>query len=301
MQLETFGIFGEVLFDCFADGVQILGGAPFNVAWHLQAFELEPVFISRVGQDASGNNIRAAMLNWGMSGQALQTDCQYPTGSVAIDIIAGEPHYDILDQQAYDFIDPAQLPNLDCHLLYHGSLALRHPTSLSALESLKSRHRGKIFMDVNLRTPWWDRDRLATWLADADWVKLNDHELQQLLPGTISLENRMSRFMNLYSLEGLVLTRGSQGATAMTAAGEWITVTPENSVAVVDTVGAGDAFAAILLIGLHKNWPLRLTMERAQNFASALVGQRGATVQDFGFYQRFTQDWEDKSTHGNTS
>ncbi len=30
-------VFGEVLFDCFPSGEKLLGGAPFNVAYHLQA------------------------------------------------------------------------------------------------------------------------------------------------------------------------------------------------------------------------------------------------------------------------
>ena len=40
-------VFGEVLFDCFPDGSRVLGGAPFNVAWHCQAFWLATfVYIS---------------------------------------------------------------------------------------------------------------------------------------------------------------------------------------------------------------------------------------------------------------
>ena len=54
-------VFGEVLFDTFPDGSAVLGGAPFNVAWHLQGFGLTPVFISRVGDDARGRQVLAAM------------------------------------------------------------------------------------------------------------------------------------------------------------------------------------------------------------------------------------------------
>ena len=43
-------IFGEVLFDRFPDGSVVLGGAPFNVAWHLQAFGRAPLFISTGGR-----------------------------------------------------------------------------------------------------------------------------------------------------------------------------------------------------------------------------------------------------------
>ena len=54
-------IFGEVLYDVFPDGTQVLGGAPFNVAWHAQAFGLSPQFISRVGSDEAGDRVIAAM------------------------------------------------------------------------------------------------------------------------------------------------------------------------------------------------------------------------------------------------
>lgn len=50
-------IFGEVLFDHFPDGSRVLGGAPFNVAWHTQAFGLAPCFISRIGNDPAGYEI----------------------------------------------------------------------------------------------------------------------------------------------------------------------------------------------------------------------------------------------------
>jgi fructokinase len=52
-------VFGEVLFDCFPDGTEVLGGAPFNVAWHLQGFGLSPLLVSRVGNDARGQQIRS--------------------------------------------------------------------------------------------------------------------------------------------------------------------------------------------------------------------------------------------------
>ena len=64
METKRPWIFGEVLFDCFPDGSRVLGGAPFNVAWHLQALGLEPLFLSRVGRDAAGREIRTAMGEW---------------------------------------------------------------------------------------------------------------------------------------------------------------------------------------------------------------------------------------------
>ena len=58
-------IFGEVLFDHFPDGNRVLGGAPFNVAWHLQAFGQSPRLVSRIGRDPEGRQVREAMRSLG--------------------------------------------------------------------------------------------------------------------------------------------------------------------------------------------------------------------------------------------
>lgn len=77
----------------------------------------------------------------------------------------------------------------------------------------------------------------------------------------------------------------------MLAGGERLTVAPRPDTEVVDTVGAGDAFSAVLLLGLSSEWPLPLTLQRAQEFAAAVVGCRGATIADPDFYKAFSNRW----------
>jgi fructokinase len=72
-------VLGEALFDCFAEGSQVLRGAPFNVAWHLQAFGEAPLLVSRVGNDEPGRRIIATMDRLGMSADGLQTDTAHRT------------------------------------------------------------------------------------------------------------------------------------------------------------------------------------------------------------------------------
>jgi len=285
-------IFGEVLFDHFPDGSRVLGGAPFNVAWHLQAFGQSPRFISRIGDDPSGHEIATLMDGWDMTREALQTDNEHPTGSVRVLIRDGEPHYEIVADCAYDFIDSKLLEEKQTQgILYHGSLAIRNPVSRAALKTAKARHQGNVFVDVNLRPPWWERETLLPLLHDADWVKLNEAELIALCPAEHGLEAAMQAFCAQFDLEMLVVTRGEQGAVAYDRQQHFVTVKPPASTAVVDTVGAGDAFAALLLLGLSKQWPLTVTLERAQAFACALVGRRGATVADRAFYRVFNEQW----------
>ncbi len=270
-------IFGEVLFDRFPDGKQVLGGAPFNVAWHCQALGLEPVLISRVGNDEAGDRVIAAMQDWGMSLESLQRDPDHPTGSVEVSFDRGEPQYDIVADSAWDFIDVRQLPDLpDASLLYHGSLGFRQAVSQQCLDRLLDCGCSR-FVDVNLRSPWWTETAVKKMLDGAQWVKLNHQEQQTLCWRPATGE--------------LILTAGEKGAEWISARGERWTVTPAEVAPVVDTVGAGDAFCSVVLLGLCRQWPTKLIMERAGQFASAVVGIQGATTRDAGFYQSFIEQW----------
>ncbi|RMD52324.1 MAG: carbohydrate kinase, partial [Nitrospirae bacterium] len=99
-------IFGEVLFDVFPDGTSVLGGAPFNVAWHLEGFGFHPLFISRVGRDREGEKVVSAMEAWHMDTSGLQFDPKHPTGIVKVSIKDGHPEFSILPERAYDYIEP---------------------------------------------------------------------------------------------------------------------------------------------------------------------------------------------------
>lgn len=284
-------IFGEVLFDCFPDGREVLGGAPFNVAWHLQAFGQSPLLVSRIGNDETGRRIGQAMSEWGMEQGGLQVDSEHPTGRVEVTLADGEPTYDIVADSAYDFIAPEALPTVDPGLIYHGSLALRNPVSEAALRELKSGADARIFVDVNLRPPWWHREQVLKLLEGADWVKLNRDELKLLGDSASDDLAAAEVFRAGRGLECLVVTLGAAGAVAVAAGETPVRVAPQSETRVVDAVGAGDAFASVLVLGLRLGWPLVTTMERAQAFASELVQRRGATVSDPGLYRSYREEW----------
>lgn len=286
-------IFGEVLFDHFPDGSRVLGGAPFNVAWHLQAFGLSPHFISRIGDDVEGQDITALMTDWGMSLDNVQIDTHHPTGSVRVDIHEGEPQYDIVADSAYDFITADSLePTATQGILYHGSLAIRNPVARAALQTAKAQHQGNIFIDVNLRTPWWHKETLIPLLYDAYWVKLNEAELAELCPKQTDLETAMQAFCTQFDIDTLVVTRGAKGAMAWNKQQQLVSIKPPATTNVIDTVGAGDAFSALLLLGLSKQWSIEIILERAQAFATELVTRRGATIADKEFYRGFSVHWD---------
>ena len=284
-------IFGEVLFDHFPDGHSVLGGAPFNVAWHLQAFGLSPLFISQIGDDEQGRKIRQAMTEWQMDTSAVNTDAQLASGKVEIQLINDEPEYEIVSPSAWDSIGYNHALPADCELLYHGSLALRHEHNRSLLGSLLQHKPHDVFLDVNLRNPWWDRNEILNMITDCDWLKLNIDELDLIYPSSQSSMTRMQTLIEQHGLKGVILTQGSAGAKLMSENGSLHQVAPASEVEIIDTVGAGDAFTSVIITGLIKKWPIAITLQRAQLFASAIVGQRGATVSSRDFYQSFIQQW----------
>lgn len=290
LKVQQIAVFGEVLFDRFPDGTHMLGGAPFNVAWHLQALQQLPCLISRVGCDQAGQQIMQAMEAWGMTTCAIQRDDAHPSGAVEITLIDGEPDYAILAEQAYDFI-AADSIDLNAGWFYHGSLALRHPVSRAAWQFYRQAHPGKVFVDLNLRPPWWHPSLLALIMAGADWLKLNVHELEQLVLLGTSQRTKIEYLLQQYQLSGVFLTQGAAGAELYTAAGDFFSVRPDKATPVLDSVGAGDAFAAVCLLGLMQEWSYPVILERAQQLASAVVARRGAVITEPDYYQRYRQDW----------
>ncbi len=291
--LSTPVIFGEVLFDCFEDGSRVLGGAPFNVAWHLQAFGAPPLFISRVGADPLGDEVLARMTAWQLETRGLQRDPTRRTGQVEVVLANGQPSFHIAADRAFDFIDAAALPPLaSSALVYHGSLGVRHPTAAAALQVLLETSGAPVFLDINLRPPWWRPEQVDRLLQRARWVKINDDELNTLAPGPGTLEKKAAKFIARYGLAQVIVTRGAQGAFALDRAGNSHQVAPAGTLRVVDTVGAGDAFAAVCILGLLRDWPLPATLARAQQFAGQVVGLRGALSQDPSFYAPLRAAWE---------
>lgn len=285
-------ILGEVLFDCFPDGTRVLGGAPFNVAWHLQALGLSPVLISRVGSDSEGSEILKTMSDWGMDTSHIQTDRQHPTGKVEIRFENGEPSYGISPDEAYGQIEYSHLePSGTWPLLYHGTLALYNPQVRNVVNRLHQEIELPIFIDVNLRPPWWSRDSVTTLMKRATWIKLNEAELQELSQHNGTISNQAEAMVEELQLRAMILTKGDKGAQVFLKGGNRTDVVPDTTASVVDSVGAGDAFSSIFIMGIVSGWSVEKTLHRAQELASAIVTKRGAIVRDRTFYTQFLKEW----------
>lgn len=286
-------IFGEVLFDCFPDGEDTLGGAPFNVAWNLRMLGADPLFVGAVGDDGLGQQVRAAMVAAGLDTTGLQVSLDAPTGRVQVTLESGEPRYDILADQAYDRVDPAVLESMISErapLLYHGSLALRSEPSRSACDWLAGRSDRR-FVDVNLRRPWYRIDEVLDLIRGADYVKLNQDELRELTEGSDD-PNRVAGLMAAANIrEAVILTAGAAGATIQTRDGVRHAAPAPPVTDLRDPVGAGDAFASVVILGILTGWGWDVALERALDFAARVCTLQGATSTDACFYAAARAGW----------
>jgi fructokinase len=232
-----------------------------------------------VGNDDSGDEVLASMESWGMDTSGVQRDDSHPTGCVQVDLHDGEPTFHILPNQAYDHIDGDLAVRSAAagtfSLLYHGSLISRGDVSCAALGGLKKVFGLPVFVDVNLRDPWWDQEDVVASVRQARWIKLNEAELG-LLAGASDVA-AAEALRSDHGLDAVIVTRGGRGAIVVDAGGTF-EAAPPGEIQVVDTVGAGDAFSAVFIFGLTRGWPTDLTLERAVQFAAAVCEVSGATT-----------------------
>lgn len=283
-------ILGEVLFDCFPDGRQVLGGAPFNVAWNVHGMGLAPSMVSAVGKDAEGQKVLQSMTDWGMSTQLIQTIEDKATGVVQVTVENNEPSYEIIEDRAWDYIAPPQVGDYGNYsFVYYGSLAYRSATTAATIRQLISESNLPRFIDLNIRPPWFDNSWIDVLVSGAAWLKLNHDELHQLteLPcDTLSqVQHAVDKLRSVHKVDNFCITSGSKGAYLLTKDGDGIEVAVTKPNPLVDTVGAGDGFASVLLAGLITGRPLQEVGEAASRFAGKVCQNQGATCTDKSFYE----------------
>ncbi len=264
----TILAFGEVLIDGLPSG-DVPGGAPMNVAVHAARLGSRSALISSVGDDPDGQHLRSFLTSHGVAPDYLALSA-VPTGRVRVDLnAAGSPAYTILAPAAWDHI-PATGPSLTAaataRYFVYGTLAARHPDSRASLLAHLERAAFPV-LDLNLRPPFDDLVALDPLLRAARGLKVNDEELARLggTPATT---------LTRWHLDWLCVTHGSDGASFHTPTGSWHV--PAVPVQVVDTVGAGDAFLAGLLVALGNGLPPAEALTAGAREGARVAGQRGS-------------------------
>ena len=286
---------GEILFDNFPKYRRI-GGAPFNFAYHAKGLGLPVRFVSRVGKDEPGGEILSILSRAGFQKEDLQSDPVRPTGAVQVELDGqGVPSFTILEDVAYDHIE------FDRHigtilearpsLIYFGSLIQRTEHGYSTLHQiLENRHPdARCLYDMNLRPGCIRRRILERSLQAADVLKLNEEELKTAA-GMFDIPDTgpdgVPALMERFDLSIVALTRGAEGSELFVEGDRFGTEAPEPS-KIADTVGAGDAYTAMLATGLLKRWHPERILSAAARFSCRICSIEGAIPDSDDFYRDF--------------
>lgn len=274
---------GEILWDLLPTG-KLLGGAPGNFTFHCHQLGRPAVLVSRIGDDDLGREVRTAVRCLGLSDAFLQDDPNHPTGTVSVALAAdGQPTFTIHEGVAWDhLVHEPRLETLvrQARVLCFGTLMQRHPVSRATVQRLLDQARQALIVcDINLRQHYYDRDLLDASLARSRWIKLNDGELlvlRDLLGLTGQDESGLvANLRQRYGAERVALTRGARGCLVQTATEE--IDLPGIRVDVVDTIGAGDAFTAGLVVGHLQGRSLAASAALANRLAARVASAAGGT------------------------
>lgn len=273
---------GEILWDILPDGKR-LGGAPANFALHSHCLGAQAKIISSLGRDQAGLEILQQLSQKQISAEFIQTN-GHPTGWVDVKILnEGLPAYVIHDSVAWDYIlFSSEIEKLarTCNAVCFGTLAQRNPVSGRSIHKFLANSKENCLrvFDVNLRKDYFSRDIIESSLQAANVLKLNDDELtvlQDLLGLPLSSELALQTLLERYSLEFIAFTQGATGSIMMDKNN--VSHCPGTPVEVKDTIGAGDAFTATMVMGKLYGLPLDKINRLASKVAAHVCSQAGAT------------------------
>ncbi len=271
------------MWDLLPSGPQ-LGGATANFAYFASLLGEEGVVASRVGRDELGDRAVDRISGLGLSTDAIQRDEVYPTGTVDVAIGPdGQPDFIINGDVAWEHMAwtagwSALAARTDA--VCFGTVSRHQAGSIGAVTAFLEALRPSAIciFDVNLRQDRYSATLLHESFQHAHIVKLNDEELRTVCPlldlGGEDLESMARQLCEHYELEVVCVTRGAEGSLVVTST-ETV-AHPGVPVDVVDTIGAGDAFTAVLASGYLRGVPLERVSEAANRLGAWVASQTGA-------------------------
>lgn len=280
-------VVGEVLWDLFEHSRR-LGGAPLNFGVHARRLGHPVTLISGVGADEPGDQAASMIDALDLDTRFLQTTSRFPTGTAQVQIgQGGATHFTIARPAAYDDVDLSAhdlelLARCAAGWLYFGTLFASNDTGKSILQRILGALRGTTrFYDLNLRPGFDSPELVRELLQSADVVKFNEEEVRRVhefsgLP--LNIEAFCREGSTRYGWRAVGVTLGARGCAVL--AHEHYVEAAVHPVDVVDTVGAGDAFAAAFMHGLSLNWPAPEIAPFA-NRVGALVASRHGAIPDW--------------------
>lgn len=272
-------------------------GAETNVAVGLARLGLRVGWVSRLGNDTMGQFLRHAFMKEGIDCSQVTLVPGARTGFMfkgRVDDGTDPPIEYHRQGSAASLMGPNDLPlawlQTAHHLHVTGVFAALTPATLAATQTAMATVRaqgGSISFDPNLRPALWAseahmRSTINALAAQADWV-LPGLDEGRLLTGCNTPEDIAQFYITQMKAsqhasprgQGVVVKLGADGAYFATAASTQGYVPAFPVAKVIDTVGAGDAFAVGIISALLEDLTITQAVQRATWMGARAVQVRG--------------------------
>ncbi|WP_336626321.1 MULTISPECIES: PfkB family carbohydrate kinase [unclassified Microbacterium] len=258
------------------EGLAFPGGSATNAAVFASRLGVESAYIGILGSDASADFVRSSLLDEGVDvSRTRRQDAPNPTTDVVV-----EPDG---NRRFTGYVPPVETLDLtDEDLAFLAGMDWIHTGHTSYIDHELSRLHGlaPISFDFSKRemdyaAPLLRYVEVATFSRD----DLPYHDCVELLEAARAAGAQFS-----------VVTRGAEGALALSEDG--LFEQPAAPVAVVDTIGAGDAFQTCLMAQLRAGADVPAALAAASRFAGRTCRYRGS----FG-HERALSEFEPTPTN----
>ena len=274
--------FGEILWDVYPDR-KCLGGAPLNFAAHLARHGEQSFMLSAVGDDNLGAEALAQVRQWSVSAEYIAELPEKQTGCCLVTLDERlVPSYNLLQDVAYDHISCDALSG-EFDVLYFGTLALRSEANCRALKKLlAARHFKEVFVDVNIRPPFYSAETVRFAMENATMLKVSDEELPVIchilgVDSAIGYEAAAKLLADIFpNLSCVIMTLGEKGAYVYACEDAVSCQRDGEAVEVRSTVGAGASFSAAFLAKYLQGNALDVCLNHAVKVAAFVVSEYAA-------------------------
>ncbi len=299
MKTPAITAFGEILYDIYPEKKR-LGGAPFNFIYHVWKLSGNGNLISSVGEDENGKEILSFLKSIGFNTDYIYIDKAHLTGTVNVEVDErGIPQFTISPECSYDFlkldVKAKNLLEKETDLLYFGTLTQRSRVSRNTLEEIFKIDSLKFFCDLNLRHDFFSKPLVEIALKVCNVIKLNEEELLKVknMFGYKGNEKDTVEFLSReFDIDLICITKGAEEALIFD--GENFDYYKNSPRKVVDTVGAGDAFSAILCLGYLQGIDISKINQIANEFAADICEIEGAIPTEDTLYDKYKNKFIEK-------
>ncbi len=251
--------------------IRVCSGGLGNVAVAAAGSGIEVSFSGAVGKDIFGKKYEADLNEYGVD--TYLKKCDLPTG-MCLNLVSRDGNRTMYTRRgANDALRAKDIPHDilgSCQMLFISGFSLENDASSEQIKEIVSearRLKTRIVLGGGSPNIIQEKNREFWSLAKrADVLIFNEEEARAML---------QERDMEILSdLERIVIvTKGPEGSTAYTHEGE--IHSPGYPCKVVDTTGAGDAFAGSLMAGLLRKRPLTQILAEANKIAAKTVTSLG--------------------------